>query len=236
MSLLSVENIDVFYQDLHALRAVSVAVGEGQAVAVLGPNGAGKSTLLRAISRIVEQRSGTISLGDRSLDRVPAHRIADAGVAHVPEGRRIFAALTVEENLLIGGYRKGARPARQQTLNQVYELFPNLAARRSQPGGNLSGGEQQMLAVGRALMQLPTLLMLDEPSLGLAPAVVSELYRKLTEVRERGVSVLLVEQQAPQALRIADFAYVLAAGSVVASGRPDELQRQDSFREAYLGL
>jgi branched-chain amino acid transport system ATP-binding protein len=236
MALLEVESLDVSYGDLVALRSVSLIVEQGQVVAVLGPNGAGKSTLLKSISRIVDHRAGRITLQGHPLEGVPAHRIADMGVAHVPEGRRIFTNLTVEENLLLGGYRKEARRDRKHTLEQVYGLFPALVSRRTQLAGNLSGGEQQMLAVGRALMQRPILLMLDEPSLGLAPAVVGEMYRKLAEIKATGVSVLLVEQHAPQALRLADFAYVLAAGRIVAAGERGELQREEQVREAYLGL
>src|SRR5919202_852850 len=236
MSLLDVESINVYYGDLQALRSVSLSVEKGQVVAVLGPNGAGKSTLLRAISGIVPHRTGRVELEGRHLGGIPPHRIADIGIAHVPEGRRIFADLTVKENLLIGGYRAEARKVRPETLAAVYELFPRLRERQGQAGGTLSGGEQQMLAVGRALMQKPHLLMLDEPSLGLAPTLIGELYGKLAEIKAMGVSVLLVEQQAAQALRLADHCYVLATGSIVASGPPSEVANEDAVREAYLGL
>jgi branched-chain amino acid transport system ATP-binding protein len=236
MSLLEVEAIDVYYGDLQALRSVSLAVEKGQVVAVLGPNGAGKSTLLRTISGIVRYRSGHVELEGRALDGIPPHKVADIGIAHVPEGRRIFADLTVKENLLLGSYRAEARKVRQESLATVFQLFPRLQERQGQLGGTLSGGEQQMLAVGRALMQKPTLLMLDEPSLGLAPTLITELYGKLAEIKAMGVSVLLVEQQAAQALRLADQCYVLATGSIVASGPPSAVANEDAVREAYLGL
>ena len=236
MSLLDVEAIDVYYGDLQALRSVSLTVEKGQVVAVLGPNGAGKSTLLRTISGIVRYRSGHVALEGRPLDGIPPHKVADIGIAHVPEGRRIFADLTLKENLLLGSYRSEARKARQESLATVFSLFPRLKERQNQLGGTLSGGEQQMLAVGRALMQKPALLMLDEPSLGLAPTIITELYGKLAEIKAMGVSVLLVEQQAAQALRLADRCYVLATGSVVASGPPSEVAGEDAVREAYLGL
>ncbi len=236
MSLLSIEAIDVYYGDLQALRSVSLTLEQGQVVAVLGPNGAGKSTLLRSISGMVRCRAGHIAVNGRRLNGMPAFRIADVGVAHVPEGRRIFADLTVKENLLLGSYRGEARKARPEALSMVFELFPTLRERQSQLGGTLSGGEQQMLAVGRALMQKPVLLMLDEPSLGLAPTIITELYGKLTEIKAMGVSVLLVEQQAAQALRLADYCYVLSTGAVVASGPPADVANEAAVREAYLGL
>jgi branched-chain amino acid transport system ATP-binding protein len=236
MSLLSIEAIDVYYGDLQALREISLSVEKGQVVAVLGPNGAGKSTLLRTISGIIRHRVGRIQLEGQTLEGIPPHKVADIGIAHVPEGRRIFADLTVKENLLIGGYRAAARKVRDQTLATVYELFPRLRERHGQLGGTLSGGEQQMLAIGRALMQKPTLLMLDEPSLGLAPAIITEVYGRLADIKAMGVSVLLVEQQAAQALRLADHCYILATGSVVTSGPPAQVANEDAIREAYLGL
>ena len=236
MSLLRVDRIDVYYGDLQALRAVSLAVEKGQVVAVLGPNGAGKSTLLRTISGMVRYRGGHIALEERTLDGIPPFKVADIGIAHVPEGRRIFADLSVKENLLLGSYRSEARKQRSEALAMVFALFPRLRERPNQLGGTLSGGEQQMLAVGRALMQKPVLLMLDEPSLGLAPTIITELYTKLAEIKAMGVSVLLVEQQATQALRLADHCYVLSTGSIVASGPPAEIANEAAVREAYLGL
>jgi branched-chain amino acid transport system ATP-binding protein len=236
LSLLDVQEIDVYYGDLLALRGVSLSVEKGQVVAVLGPNGAGKSTLLRTISGIVRYRSGHVALEGQTLDGIPPHKVADIGIAHVPEGRRIFADLTVKENLLLGSYRSEARKVRQESLSMTLALFPRLAERQGQLGGTLSGGEQQMLAIGRALMQKPALLMLDEPSLGLAPTIITELYGKLAEIKAMGVSVLLVEQQAAQALKLADYVYVLSTGSIVASGPPAEMANQDAVREAYLGL
>src|SRR5918911_3579710 len=236
MSLLDVESIDVYYGDLQALRSVSLTVDRGQVVAVLGPNGAGKSTLLRTISGIVRYRAGHIALEGRTLDGIPPYKVADIGIAHVPEGRHIFADLTVKENLLLGSYRAEARKVRQESLATVFALFPRLKEREGQVGGTLSGGEQQMLAVGRALMQKPHLLMLNEPSLGLAPTIIVELYGKLAEIKAMGVSVLLVEQQAAQALRLADYCYVLSTGSMVASGPPADVADEEAVREAYLGL
>jgi len=223
MALLEVDAIDVFYSDLQALSSVSLTLEKGEVVAVLGPNGAGKSTLLKTISALVQPRSGEVRLDGVAISRLATHQVAELGVAHVPEGRRIFAGLTVEENLLLGGYRKEVRAKRGETLSQVFGLFPRLLERKTQLGGNLSGGEQQMLALGRALMQRPVVLMLDEPSLGLAPAVVAELYRRLGEIKAMGTSLLLVEQHAPQALRLADRAYLLSTGSVVGSGRPSSI-------------
>jgi branched-chain amino acid transport system ATP-binding protein len=236
MSLLRVQAIDVYYGDLQALRSVSLSVEKGQVVAVLGPNGAGKSTLLRTISGMVRYRSGHISLDNQTIDSIPPYKVADIGIAHVPEGRRIFADLSVKENLLLGSYRSAARKMRAESLGTVFSLFPQLKQRQNQTGGTLSGGEQQMLAVARALMQQPALLMLDEPSLGLAPTIITELYGRLAEIKAMGVSVLLVEQQAAQALRLADHCYVLSTGSVVASGPPSQVANEDAVREAYLGL
>jgi branched-chain amino acid transport system ATP-binding protein len=192
--------------------------------------------LLRTISGIVRYRAGHVALEGRPLDGIPPHKVADIGIAHVPEGRRIFADLTVRENLLLGSYRSEARKVRQESLATTFSLFPRLKEREGQMGGTLSGGEQQMLAIGRALMQKPALLMLDEPSLGLAPTIITELYGKLGEIKAMGVSVLLVEQQAAQALRLADYCYVLSTGSIVASGPAAEMANEDAVREAYLGL
>lgn len=236
MALLEIEAIDVFYGDLQALKSVSLTLEKGEVVAVLGPNGAGKSTLLRTISGLTPPRSGRVSVDGTVINRRPPHLVAGIGVAHVPEGRHIFTGLTVEENLRLGAYRREARRVRDESLRQIYELFPRLQERRDQPAGNLSGGEQQMVAVGRALMQKPVLLMLDEPSLGLAPAIIAELYRRLGEIKAMGTSLLLVEQHAPQALKLADRAYLLSTGSIVGSGPPGELQDQSMIREAYLGI
>lgn len=236
MALLEIEAIDVFYGDLQALKSVTVTLEKSEVVAVLGPNGAGKSTLLRTISGLTRPTSGRVAIDGTVINRMPPHLVADLGVAHVPEGRHIFAGLTVEENLRLGAYRRQARKLREETLRQMYELFPRLRERHDQAAGNLSGGEQQMLAVGRALMQRPALLMLDEPSLGLAPAIVAELYRRLEDIKATGTSLLLVEQHAPQALKLSDRAYLLSTGSVVGSGRPGDLQDQAMIREAYLGI
>ena len=235
MSLLDVQEIDVYYGDLLALRGVSLSVEKGQVVAVLGPNGAGKSTLLRTISGIVRYRSGHVALEGQALDGIPPHKVADIGIAHVPEGRRIFADLTVKENLLLGSYRSEARKVRQESLSMTLALFPRLAERQGQLGGTLSGGEQQMLAIGRALMAQPKVLLLDEPSMGLAPMLVAQIFEIISEINGQGTTILLVEQNAAQALQRAHRAYVLETGNVVKSGPASELLHDEAVKAAYLG-
>lgn len=231
---LTVADLSVAYDGVPALESVSIEVPPGAFVGVLGANGAGKSTLLKAISGLVRPASGTIQLDGADLAKVAAHRIPGLGVAHVPERRRVFPSLTVLDNLRLGGY---GRRNRDGPLQEIFELFPRLAERRAQQAGSLSGGEQQMLAIGRALMLRPRLLMLDEPSLGLAPAVVDDVFDRLTEIhRELGASVLLIEQNAMQALEVIDSAVVVTSGAVSFRGTRKELESSDYLKDAYLGL
>lgn len=232
--LLSVERISVYYGAVEALRDVSLTVDRGQIIGVLGANGAGKTTLLKAISGLVPVKSGKITLEGRTLNNVPPHEIALQGVTHVPEGRRIFATLTVEENLNLGGY---GRPKEEvaRAKERVFALFPVLRERRRQLAGTLSGGEQQMLALGRGLMRSPKLMLLDEPSLGLAPILVEEVFKTIKAIREQGVTILLVEQNARKALNLVEYGYVLETGRIVIEGPAEELRTDERVRAAYLG-
>ncbi|BDG60936.1 ABC transporter ATP-binding protein [Caldinitratiruptor microaerophilus] len=232
--LLTVTDLHVYYGSVHALKGVSLEVAEGEVVALLGANGAGKTTLLRTISGLVRPRQGEIRLGDRVITHLPAHEIVALGVAHAPEGRRVFGTLTVEENLTLGAYVRGATPEVEETRAWVYDLFPRLRERRRQMAGTLSGGEQQMLAIGRALMARPRLLLLDEPSLGLAPLLVQSIFRTIAEIARQGVTILLVEQNARAALRLAQRGYVLTTGTILASGSAAELMAGDRVKAAYL--
>jgi branched-chain amino acid transport system ATP-binding protein len=234
--LLEVENVSVGYGGAPAIVGVSLEVGAGEIVSVIGPNGAGKSTLINAIAGLLRAADGMIVLDGADITRIAPYRVCHHGIALVPENRRLFASMTVEENLEIGCYRRAARRHRVQGLERVYALFPMLRERRQQPAGTLSGGQQQMVAVGRALMAEPKLLLLDEPSLGLAPSVVGELFRVLRAIHAEGMAMLLVEQSVAQALDLADRAYVLEEGRIVATGLPDQLRSQTRIREVYLGL
>jgi branched-chain amino acid transport system ATP-binding protein len=233
-ALLEIEGLSATYGQVRALHRVDLTVGEGQVVALLGPNGAGKTTTLRAICGMV-RASGRIAFRDRDLTAMATEKITRLGVAHVPEGRGTFPGLTVEENLRLGAY--GRRdPEVPRDIGRWYGIFPRLAERRDQPAGSLSGGEQQMLAVARALLSRPSLLLLDEPSLGLAPMVVREVFEVLERIRaEEGTGMLLVEQNAALALELADAAYVLEAGRTVLSGPAAEIRAEDSVRRSYLG-
>ena len=236
MSLLELKNLDVAYGDLPALRDVSLAVEAGEILSVVGANGAGKTTMLRAISGLMRPRAGEIVLEGMRLDRLPSHRVVEHGVVQVPEGRKIFPTLTVLENLELGSYTRKARGRRRESLERVFTLFPILRDRARQAAGTMSGGQQQMLAIGRALMALPRLLMLDEPSLGLAPMVVQEIFRIIAEINRAGTTVLLVEQNTRQALALAGRGYVLENGQVVLVGRGSELLGNEHVKRAYLGL
>jgi branched-chain amino acid transport system ATP-binding protein len=233
-SILAVQSLEVSYGAVRVLRGISFTVGAGQIVALLGANGAGKTTTLRAISGLVQMSSGQILLDDEDLAGLPPHVIHHRGVALCPEGRRLFANLTVNENLLLGGYGR-PKANRLQDLDWVLVTFPRLRERLHQQAGTLSGGEQQMVALGRALMSRPRLLLLDEPSLGLAPLLVAEVFRIITEINRKGTSILLVEQNAHAALNIAHFAYVLENGRLVLNGRGEELLTHPHLKEAYLG-
>ncbi len=234
-ALLEVRDLVAGYGPIPVLHSVSLTVGAGETVALLGPNGAGKSTTLRAISGLLRPRRGEILLDGRPIHRLPPHAIARLGLAHVPEGRGILGRLTVRENLELGFFPHGRREALQHDLARVVEIFPRLGERLDQPAGTLSGGEQQMLAIGRALMSHPRLLLLDEPSMGLAPVLVEAIYAVLPEVAATGAAILLVEQNVPLALTAAARGYVLEAGRVAAAAPADELRRSDAVRRAYLG-
>jgi branched-chain amino acid transport system ATP-binding protein len=234
--VLEVKDLDVSYGEKPALREVEMSVGEGESVSVLGANGAGKSTLLRAISGLLTPRRGSVILDGRRLDQLPAYDIAALGLAHVPEGRRVLPDMTVEENLELGAYLPEPKKRRKETLAWVYEVFPRLRERRRQRAGTLSGGEQQMLAIGRGLMLRPRILMLDEPSLGLAPVVVDITFEKIAEVRRQGIAILLVEQNVQRALTLTDRGYVLEQGRVVLQGPSRELLENPHVKVAYLGL
>ena len=234
-SLLRIEDLTASYGAVRALHGVDLEVGEGQVVALLGPNGAGKTTTLRAVCGMV-RTGGRIALGGCVLTGLSTEKVVRLGVAHVPEGRGTFAGLTVEENLRLGGYGRRDAPALRSDVDFWYEVFPRLAERRTQAAGSLSGGEQQMLAIARALLSRPVLLLLDEPSLGLAPRVTRELFAVLGRVKaEQGTSMLLVEQNATLALELADTAYVLEAGRTVLSGPAAEIRTDESVRRVYLG-
>ena len=236
MALLEVRDLRVFYGNVEALKGISLQAEPGQIVAILGGNGAGKSTTLRTISGLQRPRSGAITFNGKSLVGVEAHVIVSMGLSHVPEGRRIFNILTIEENLALGGYLiRSQRELVKQRRDAVFELFPRLAERRLQLAGTLSGGEQQMLAIGRAIMSDPKVLMLDEPSLGLAPILARSVLRTVREIAKRGTAVLLVEQNARQALAIADHAYVIEVGSIVLEGKAGDLAKDERVQKAYLG-
>jgi len=236
VSLLELRRLDVSYGDLPALRDVTLAVEAGQIVSVVGANGAGKTTLLRAISGLLRPAAGEILFDGERLHSLPCHAVVDRGVVHVPEGRKIFPSLTVLENLELGAYSSRARGERPRTLSRVFALFPILDERRRQAAGTLSGGQQQMLAIGRALMARPRVLMLDEPSLGLAPMVVQEIFAIIAEINRAGTAILLVEQNTRQALALSARGLVLENGRVALAGRGVDLLDDDHVRRAYLGL
>ncbi len=235
MAMLEVKDINVYYGMIHAIKNASFEVNEGEVVALIGANGAGKTTILHTVTGLLHARSGSVAFEGKELTHTPAHRIVSMGISHVPEGRRVFADLTVYENLMMGAYTRSDKAEIAASLEMVYERFPRLKERRSQQAGTLSGGEQQMLAMGRALMSRPRLLLLDEPSMGLSPLFVSEIFKIIEEVSAQGVTVLLVEQNAKKALSIADRAYVLETGKVVMTGPAQELMNNDSIKAALLG-
>ena len=236
MALLHIENLHTYYGSVQALKGINLEVEEGEIVTLIGANGAGKSTTLRTISGLIRPREGQITFGDQDITRLPAHRIVEAGISHAPEGRQIFSTLTVTENMNMGAYSLGGdTEAIEENRHRVFSLFPRLEERKNQLGGTLSGGEQQMLTIGRALMARPRLMMLDEPSLGLAPMLVKAIFDTVREINARGVTVLLVEQNARAALKIADRGYVLETGQVVLSGPAGELLQDERVRKAYLG-
>ncbi|MED4924233.1 ABC transporter ATP-binding protein [Anoxybacillus geothermalis] len=233
--MLKVDGIDVFYGNIHALKGVSLEVNKGEIVTLIGANGAGKTTLLKTISGLLKPKSGDIVYEGASIAGKAAQTIVKHGISHVPEGRRVFANMTVEENLELGAFLRKDKDGIQQDFAKVFQLFPRLEERRKQLAGTLSGGEQQMLAIGRALMARPKLLLLDEPSMGLAPLLVKTIFRIIQEINESGTTILLVEQNAHMALSIADRAYVIESGRVVLSGAASELQASEQVKQAYLG-
>ena len=234
--MLQLANVSAGYGSFQALFGVSLEVNAGESVAVIGPNGAGKTTLLRVISKLLPASEGTISMEGRPLDEVPAHQVIARGIAQVPENRRLFPKLTVEENLKMGGFLPSARARYAERLDFVYSLFPRMRERRAQAAGTLSGGEQQMCAIGRALMSGPKLLLLDEPSAGLAPVVVQAIFGMIKRICAEGYTVLIVEQNIRQVLKVVDRAYLLETGRIKTSGTSAELLGSEEIRKAYLGL
>jgi branched-chain amino acid transport system ATP-binding protein len=234
--MLELKGVSASYGSVPAISNVTIEIGEGEAVGLLGANGAGKSTTLRAISGLVKLTSGAITFAGTSLASLPPHRIPELGIAHVPEGRQVFPEMTVQENLEIGAYVPKAKAARAQTMELVYGIFPRLADRRRQLAGTMSGGEQQMLAVGRGLMLKPRLLMLDEPSLGLAPVMTDVTFEKIGEIHKMGTAILLVEQNVSRALSLVARAYVLESGNVIMHGTSEELANNKQVQAAYLGI
>ena len=234
--MLAVSNVSAGYGSFQALFGVSLEVNAGESVAVIGPNGAGKTTLLRAISKLIELRAGEVTMQGRSLRDVRAHEVIARGISQVPENRRLFPRLTVEENLKMGAFLPAARARYHERLAFVYSLFPRMQERRAQPAGTLSGGEQQMCAIGRALMSGPKLLLLDEPSAGLAPVVVQSIFELVKRICREGYTVLIVEQNIRQVLKVVDRAYLLETGRIKASGAAAELLASDQIRRTYLGL
>jgi len=234
--MLSVKGLDLFYGDAQALSDVSLEVPKGEVVAIVGANGAGKTSLIRAIAGIEPSRSGKVLFKDEEITRLASHRICDLGIGQVAEGRQVFPTLSVLENLEVGAMLPRARRNARRTLDEVFAMFPKLAERRAQLAGTLSGGEQQMLAIGRCLMGAPELIMFDEPSLGLAPLVVQEVLHSIRLLNRRGLTILLVEQNVAVSLRLSNRAYVLENGRIVMSGSGDELLHDDRVRQAYLGL
>ena len=234
--MLSVKNINVFYGSIQALRDISFHVNEGEIVTLIGANGAGKTTTMHAISGLLKLRSGEIDYCGQTISKMEPHKIIRLGLAQVPEGRRVFSGLTVQQNLQMGAYtRRDGKEAIQNDFDMVFDLLPRLKERRNQPAGTLSGGEQQMLAMGRALMCKPKMLLLDEPSMGLSPLLVKEIFKIIRQVNRNGVTVLLVEQNAKMALAVSDRAYVLETGAISMEGRASDLAADDRVRKAYLG-
>jgi branched-chain amino acid transport system ATP-binding protein len=234
--VLEVRGLEVFYGDARALQGIDIDVADGEIVAIVGPNGAGKSTLVNTVAGLHRSLRGRIAMDGADVTKAPSHRVCRHGLAIVPEGRRIFPAMTVRENLDLGAYRPEARRRRGETLRRVHELFPRLRERPDQLAGSLSGGEQQMLAIGRALMATPRLLLMDEPSLGLAPVIVDEVFEVIRTINSSGVSVLLVEQNVQRALEIASRGYLLSEGRVVLAGSSEELIASGEVRRAVLGV
>lgn len=236
MATLELQNVHTFYGNIHALQGISIDVKDGEIVTLIGANGAGKSTTLRTISGILQPREGAVKLDGQPISGMPAHEIVEKGVCQVPEGRRIFSRMTVRENLEMGAFSRKDKSAIPGDMDRVFELFPRLAERIGQKGGTLSGGEQQMLAIGRAMMARPKILLLDEPSMGLAPILVETIFRTVQEINAQGVTVLLVEQNAVMALQIAHRGYVLETGTIVLADTAENLRQNETVQKAYLGI
>ncbi len=235
MAMLTIKDLEVYYGVINAVKGISFEVNQGEIIALIGANGAGKTTILHTITGLIQAKSGSIEFNGKELTKTPAHKIVSLGMAHVPEGRRIFQQLTVYDNLKMGAYTRKDKKENSDTLEMVYKRFPRLLERKNQIAGTLSGGEQQMLAMGRALMSHPSIILMDEPSMGLSPLYVSEIFDIIKEINKSGTTVLLVEQNAKKALSIANRAYVLETGKIVLSGDAKELMNDDSVKKAYLG-
>ncbi len=235
MAMLEIKDLHVYYGMIHAIKGVSFEVNQGEIIALIGANGAGKTTILHTISGLLEPKKGSIVFEGNELTKVPAHKIVSLGMAQVPEGRRVFSQMSVYQNLKMGAYTKSDKAQFNDTLEMIYKRFPRLKEREKQPAGTLSGGEQQMLAMGRALMSQPKIILMDEPSMGLSPILVNEIFDIIKSVNEMGTTVLLVEQNAKKALTIADRAYVLETGKVSMEGKASELLTDDAVKKAYLG-
>lgn len=235
MAMLEVKELQVYYGMIHAIKGISFDVNEGEIIALIGANGAGKTTILHSVTGLIPAQSGQILFEGKDITKIPAHKIVSMGMAHVPEGRRVFSQLTVYENLKMGAYTRSDKNEIEESLENVYKRFPRLEERRNQMAGTLSGGEQQMLAMGRALMSKPRIILMDEPSMGLSPIFVAEIFDIIQSVAASGTTVLLVEQNAKKALEIADRAYVLETGKIALSGNASELLNNDAIKKAYLG-
>ncbi len=235
MALLEIKDLEVYYGAINALKGISFDVEQGEIIALIGANGAGKTTTLHTISGLIPAKHGSVKFNGKELTKTPAHKIVSMGMAHVPEGRRVFAQLSVLENLTLGAYTRKDKKEINDSLERVYERFPRLKERRTQAAGTLSGGEQQMLAMGRALMSKPSIILMDEPSMGLSPLYVNEIFDIICEINKSGTTVLLVEQNAKKALSIATRAYVLETGKITLSGDAHELMDNDEVKKAYLG-
>ena len=235
MAMLEIRDLEVFYGMIQAIKGVSFEVNEGEVIALIGANGAGKTTILHTITGLLTPKKGQVIFEGQDITKVPAHKIVSLGMAHVPEGRRVFSHLSVYQNLKMGAYTRKDKDEIEKTLETVYKSFPRLEERKNQIAGTLSGGEQQMLAMGRALMSHPRIILMDEPSMGLSPILVNEIFDIIQSVSASGTTVLLVEQNAKKALSIADRAYVLETGNIVMSGDAKELMNDDSIKKAYLG-
>ncbi|MDO4453664.1 MAG: ABC transporter ATP-binding protein [Eubacteriales bacterium] len=235
MAMLKVSDLNVYYGVIQAIKGISFEVNQGEVIALIGANGAGKTTILHTVTGLLRAKSGKIEFEGTDITKMPGHKIVTLGMAHVPEGRRVFADLSVYENLILGAYTRKDKEEISKTLEMVYRRFPRLQERKTQLAGTLSGGEQQMLAMGRALMSHPKIILMDEPSMGLSPIFVNEIFDIIKQVSASGTTVLLVEQNAKKALEIADRAYVLETGKIVKSASADELMNDDSIKKAYLG-